>query len=392
MKVRSYGVSGTTLEEIFLKLADDEQVMKPVPAHDQKNLVEVDLATSRRIPQQAESIRPSKGDVSPLVKLFKLCKIRFLLCFRSKLSLVFQLLLPILLVILNGLITQEMKGAAERDRTANFFTDDEIAADFKRRKVKLFSNWNLGDSQYLGQLEKLSSMDEKFEQLSYADLETNYPHYVGFRFRKSDDLLIPAITIIYNATATHSVPYAVNLALSAAFRMVTNRSEKFILNIFPLPNEYTQTGLNFNFDPILIGLALSVIPGIFCVDVCRDRTLRIRSQIRMTGCSAWLYWGSAFLSHFIQYAVSFGLIVAVMYAFDMQVVTKNMGYLIILFLLHAPAMILFCYCLNFAFRRYQDAMASIPLPLALVRNFTFLNQIYISQILVLCILQMDIRV
>lgn len=128
--------------------------------------------------------------------------------------------------------------------------------------------------------------------------------------------------------------------------------------------------LNFMFGSLLTSTAVVLIPGVYGIDVCRDRQIKTRSQIRMTGCSLWLYWGSAFFAHLVQFIASFGMIVALLYAFNVVSVTSAIGPVVALFALHAPTMVLFCYCLSFMFTKFETAAVGLPFPMATVRNAT----------------------
>jgi hypothetical protein len=87
----------------------------------------------------------------------------------------------------------------------------------------------------------------------------------------------------------------------------------------------------------------------------------------MTGCSMWLYWGSAFVVHLLQFVLSFLMIVALLYAFSVTSLTDAIGSIVVLFALHAPAMILFSYCCSFLFTKPETATVALPFPIAMVR-------------------------
>ena len=365
LHIRSYGIAETSLEEIFLKLAEDG-VPPDLPAVGAlSNMVKVDLQSSATVPT-TRLVSPKKGTVSYGLKFLKLCKIRFLLAMRSKLSLTLLFILPLILFILVGVLLKVKNDEAARALMVNYVPMWKFRAELNGTKISPASNDKAEKNAWI--MHMVDIVDRKFDHIPYEKLNQTVPHFISFNFDKQ----LPGgivCRLVYNSSARHILPYATNLLLNAIYREMSGKEDVFDFAIHPFADaeakarkEAGGSGL----DSFLLGLALLLVPGIFCYDVCRDRTLRLRSQIRMTSCPMWLYWGSAFFSHFVQYLGTFGLAIIVMYAFKVTDFTNNIGPIIVLFLLHAPAVILFCYCLSFAFKKHTTAMVAVPFPMALV--------------------------
>ncbi|OQV11711.1 ATP-binding cassette sub-family A member 5 [Hypsibius exemplaris] len=371
LKVRTYGVSLTTMEEIFLRLADEiadpDSKTKTVP-HTKPDYTKLANTTFAK---------PIKGSVSNAVKFLALCKVRLLLLLRSKLFLVLGIISPILLLILNGAVTQGISSAGSW-RSAKELSIDGLTSDFRSNGPLFYSNQSEFPLEQL--LRGMSSLDgTEFKFMEYSKLDPKgTPNYIGFLFNENTTQNNPIgdvdrATIIYNNSATHAIPYATNLLLNAMFRLRTGKDEIFHVSTHPL-SQYdeedsfvvqSEGGISILIT-IFAGLAVIMVPGIFGIDMCRDRQTKMRSQIRMTGCSFWIYWGSAFFVHLALFWVTFIIIIILMYAFSITMFTDAIGSYVVLFLLHAPAAILFSYCLSFLFKTHERATLGIPFPVTVL--------------------------
>lgn len=207
-------------------------------------------------------------------------------------------------------------------------------------------------------------------------------------------LQVLAASLVYNSSAIHSIPFSANALLNAVFRIVTGLPETFRAKTHPFPSLITTSTFpvsDFMFASQFVSLPLVLIPGVYGIDVCRDRQVKTRSQIRMAGTSFWLYWGSAFFAHLSQFLGSFLLIVAFLYAFSVDAVTEAVGPIAAVFSVHAPAMILFCYCASFMFTKFETAAVGLPFPMAIVSIIdravvsTLLDKNLFCRLLLFCI-------
>ncbi|GAU94869.1 hypothetical protein RvY_06575 [Ramazzottius varieornatus] len=362
LRVRSYGVSLTTMEEIFLKLAEDD--IDADPKRSPNKFVDPKLAAPALTSRPAVHASLPKGRVPWHQKFLKLCKIRFLLFIRSKLALTFQFILPLILLLVNGIMSMLAQDYAIKLFSTDLLQIDELASAFRETETKIVSSNSSSNGNLISHLEDIYG--EQLEYSNYSSLLNHAPHYLAYILPPKPNK--ESYTIAYNSSAIHSLAFGTNLLLNAMFRLVTGLDEKFRVasHAFPSATDSGKAQLDPGLEFYLVGFAMLLIPGIYGVDVCRDRALKIRSQIRTTGCPMWLYWTSAFFSHFVQYTLSFLLVVIMLYAFGIQSLTNAMGVIVLVYALHAPAIILFSYCVSFLFEKYETASVAMPFPIAMV--------------------------
>ena len=125
--IESYGVSLTTMEEIFLRLADEDVEEKT----DLKTFGQRVVLSRERSYQPMESLTfsvPKKGEVPVWRKFLALCKIRMLLMIRSKVAVLFQLIIPLFFICMLGSVVIVAK------RSDNFVPDEDALSSEELRK------------------------------------------------------------------------------------------------------------------------------------------------------------------------------------------------------------------------------------------------------------------
>lgn len=100
--IRSYGVALSSMEEVFLKLAEQDDQTEATRS------IPVDEKLAWRDSANPVFENPEKP-VSNWTKFWALAKIRYLLMIRSKLSLIFQVMVPVLHLVMNGVLTMLAK-------------------------------------------------------------------------------------------------------------------------------------------------------------------------------------------------------------------------------------------------------------------------------------------
>ncbi|XP_055347534.1 cholesterol transporter ABCA5-like [Paramacrobiotus metropolitanus] len=373
LHVKSYGVSLTTMEEIFLKLAD-EDTGEDVDIREYSEKMTTDKKRSYSRLASAVFARPEKGSVSVWTKFWALGKMRILLMLRSKLSLIFQFLIPFMLLVMNGGLTMMAREWFIKLQGSDPLNLADIGKDFLKNNGRYFFQNDTGSSLD-GLLTQMSKSIMPFDDYPYANLLSSPNHFGGFIFRNlTTNETVPSASVVYNGTSTHGIPFTINMLLNAIFNEITGRDETFHVTTHPFPplKATVVQVFDFMFGSLLVSLALIMIPGVYGIDVCRDRQIKIRSQIRMAGCSFWIYWGSAFFMHLIQFIASFAMLIGLLYAFTVTSVINAIGPVLILFAVHAPAIILFCYCLSFVFAKFETAAVGLPFPMAMISFVLYL--------------------
>ncbi|XP_055347525.1 ABC-type organic anion transporter ABCA8B-like isoform X2 [Paramacrobiotus metropolitanus] len=398
LKIGTFGISLTTLEEIFLRLADeshgeklDLNVFKSRMVADRQR--EIDLKDCSRI------YPPKKGTVPAVRKLVALCKVRALLMCRSAYAVVYQLVIPILSMLTLGGIFLASQAISSRSPVEGSLSGEEIGHVLN--SVEDFKGGFFMSNDTGKHLEKLTSGLAPVSVKRYDDLVSGQFLSGGYIMKDvASSGAVRAAAIAYNSTATHVIPYLTNRLLSAMFQALTGTAEHFHFRPHPLPNQSTIETPPFDaslIGPTLIGLALALIPSVFGMDVCRDRLIKARSQIRMKGCSFWLYWISALTVHLAQYWISFTIIVSMIYAFGIKAMTEKvdfgmpafsnnsreivtevvpaskMLYFGLIFVFYSGASVVFSYCASFMFSRLISATVVLPFVMSQVAYLMYMT-------------------
>ena len=83
---------------------------------------------------------------------------------------------------------------------------------------------------------------------------------------------VKSVTIVYNGSATHVIPFAANLLLNSVFRLITSTDETFQVSTHPFSTSPKRNDddyvpalgvLDFLFLALFVGMSLSLIPGIY---------------------------------------------------------------------------------------------------------------------------------
>ena len=141
LKVRNYGISLATMEEIFLTLADEDTDLNGKSSATSDNSRTTKKQDYAELAKTTFS-RPVKGSVSVWRKFVELAKIRLFLLFRSKLFVVLGIVVPFVMVLLNGILTVLKVGDfdpfAWQDTTP--LNIGGLATDFRSNAAGFYSN------------------------------------------------------------------------------------------------------------------------------------------------------------------------------------------------------------------------------------------------------------
>ncbi|KAK7595383.1 hypothetical protein V9T40_013208 [Parthenolecanium corni] len=174
------------------------------------------------------------------------------------------------------------------------------------------------------------------------------------------------ISIFYNDTAVHSLPVIVNLLDAALYRRLLNTSDSsetatIVTKSYPfLPK--AQSGL-FDFTLISIAFGLGVqfiaITVIISTDYVYDRELKAKNLLRVNGLPFWMYYCSFFmvLAFTLTIIVGSHLFLIVVYDLTPFKQPAALSVLTLLFMLYIPCAILFATCLSYFFHSAETTQS-----------------------------------
>ncbi|XP_039297783.1 ATP-binding cassette sub-family A member 2 [Nilaparvata lugens] len=395
LHISSYGVSMTTLEEVFIQLGKDEEYNSDDDDDDDnlsKNMVngaQISLSDSddaKKSLSHSESVVSGSGvsldhlvkpksvnrsksslvsdgksdviginfeasNISPDYKkiFIALVKLRAKRLMRDPYRLILMLLAPIMFANL-GFSTLAMQGFVSKATPLKL--DSETYTGING-KIALH-----GESDALKDL-----LDVKTEYYDgqYPTLLDVAPHMAALDIFSCCDLKDAEYTVLYNDTTQHSLPIIVNIMNNALYKKILGEKRKGKIEVksHPFPTEIRD----LDSSPIMVlasmslGAVILLMPVSLCIDVVHDRETKARNQLRVSGLSFFFYYFTYFW--FFGCIMSFVTAIVLGTAFFYNVPSIN-GYpsmfmLILLIGFYTPAALLFVACVTYIFEKADTA-------------------------------------
>ncbi|XP_034182709.1 cholesterol transporter ABCA5 isoform X1 [Osmia lignaria lignaria] len=396
--ISSYGVSMTTLEEVFLHLERDEGTECTMDNLSKKMVR--NRALSRSLSLQSKSTfyqslqnegttvnndSQAKGagdlpdgvhsDRNPPVRglgldpikirpnfvqtLYAMLRLRILRLVRNIQLLYFTIVAPLFLVVLglhlNSIQTVEVKMQSLKLDTDTYGNETKILyANNTDRDITDLINGISQDVKYI---------EEYYG--NFANLLKIAPHIAAINVTEYN---LPKIdlTIAYNDTMQHSLPILFNLLSNTYYRLVSGKENLKTIEVKTHPFQQTSQPQEFNIgtasSAVSIGMNFVLLPITLVVDMVYDREIKAKNQLRVNGLSFSMY----FLTYFI---VLVGLmtficlcILGIIFLFDVPSLQEVPALITLggLLMLYCPSSILFSTCLSYIFDKMDSAQSILP--------------------------------
>ncbi|CAH2093422.1 unnamed protein product [Euphydryas editha] len=186
------------------------------------------------------------------------------------------------------------------------------------------------------------------------------------------DSLVPLgkIMAYYNSTYTHSLPIIINLLDNSIYRVLMAASDQLDsfkpIEILTHPFQQTEQQEEFNLGnvvcAIFMGMIFALVPVTLAVDIVYDREIKAKNQLRVNGLSMSMYFLTYFtILIFIMMVTSAGVLVLVILN-DIPSLTNGSAIIMLsgLLLLYSPSAILFNTCLSYIFDKMDSAQSIMP--------------------------------
>ncbi|KAJ8921257.1 hypothetical protein NQ315_013729 [Exocentrus adspersus] len=400
--ISSYGVSMTTLEEVFLHLERDEETETTMDNLSKK--IVRNRALSRSLSLQSKStsyqslqnegnnplIHDGGGDStqiggleiisetkSPITgigleriechpssfqTLIALLRLRTLRLVRDLQKLYFMILLPLALAALglyfNSVQSIEPKIQPLALNGSTYRQTSMAVHNASGKDLDVFFNqlFNLG-------VTSLDDYDGNFSLL--LDIA---PHMAALNINRFEDTDF-SITVLYNDTVQHSLPIVINLISNALYGILN--SERGVIGWKPIevkaqPFQQTSQPEEFNVGifsaTTFMGMIFVLVPVSLAIDMVYDREIKAKNQLRVNGLSFSMY----FVTYFVVLAAIMILICAallvIILIFEIPSL-RDWPALItlgIMTLIYCPASILFSTCVSYIFDKTDSAQSILP--------------------------------
>ncbi|KAL3270830.1 hypothetical protein HHI36_021350 [Cryptolaemus montrouzieri] len=375
--ISSYGVSMTTLEEVFLHLERDEEELEDDQVDELSKKIVRSRALSRSLSLQSKSTSYQSlqnegnniGNIETECKpsifqtLFALLHLRVIRIYRDIQKLYFMVFLPLGLAALglyvNGNQSFEPKQQTLALNGSTYYEAALAIHNGSQRSLDVFLDEMLYSGakridEYNGNFSLLLEMKPHMAALNINAFD--YPDY--------------SLTVIYNDTYQHGLPIVINFISNALYRsMSPERVELGLwepIEVSAQPLQQTAQPEGFNLGVFsaatFMGMIFVLVPASLSVDMVYDREIKAKNQLRVNGLSFALY--------FITYLlVLLGLMLIICSALFLIIALFKIptldGWpalvmLVVLIFLYCPCSILFNICVSYVFDKTDTAQAMLP--------------------------------
>ncbi|CAG9334832.1 unnamed protein product [Blepharisma stoltei] len=357
LQLRSYGVSVTTLEEVFLRVArgDDSEIAK----NEQEKEKEIDVQLSDDFVLSRDKL---KGSLF-FSHFWTLLKKRVFWSKRDIKSLVYEIFVPIVLVIVGLGLMKIRDGFPPINKK---FLSESLYSEPQDTVYYWPAGANVGPwAQY--QSSKTANINgtiEGFDKFLF-DTRTDPNNYrMGSYYLSNMD----ATNDQYQAVVFHnqSAPQATGVYYNKLSNEILSKyGVKVTVYNYPLP--YTQkienlrgTGDGF-LASIVFSLGFSFIPTGIIALIVKERETNVKHQHMISGVSRFSYWCANFFWDSIKHIFPAVICAAMVLAFDIKSFTDpddTYGAVWVLMLLYGISIAPFTYFTSFFFKNYPTAQVA----------------------------------
>eukprot|EP00004_Rigifila_ramosa_P020544 TRINITY_DN5332_c0_g3_i1.p1 TRINITY_DN5332_c0_g3~~TRINITY_DN5332_c0_g3_i1.p1 ORF type:complete len:1669 (-),score=414.89 TRINITY_DN5332_c0_g3_i1:6-5012(-) len=338
----SFAVSVTTLEEVFLRIADEDGNQGYQNGVGEKPEPEAkSLKTTAMIREMNNSTK--KSFFSQFNALFwKRIKVSL----RDKRAITQLMLYPLALIFLVCAIV----GSGSSGRNTEVF---DVA--FGRPPLSTFVPYTaasapFGDAVYGNPKEAVGvTYDDLNDFLMRKDLAR--PSHLAYNIDawSENDLGEFSYTAFFNTTAYHSLPIAMNNIASNLLSFFGNKTISLKINPLPEPQLIGADYANGGSLGLFVGIAFSLIPGSLVVAVVREREIKSKYQQRVAGAGPIAFWGAQYLADFLIYLCVPVVTLLIFGMFSINALTDHAASLFVGFLFYGLSVFPLTYCISFFF-------------------------------------------
>uniref|UniRef100_A0A8C6VFE1 Cholesterol transporter ABCA5 n=1 Tax=Naja naja TaxID=35670 RepID=A0A8C6VFE1_NAJNA len=355
--VISYGVSMTTLEDVFLKLEAEAEIdQADFSVFNSENVEEeMDTKSTDELEQSLLMLSEVKSCVVNRKSLWKkqvttMAKVHFLNLKREikSVTVVFLLFTVFLVIqIFMFVVHHYFKKAVvpiQLSPNLYFLKTNETYDKYKTSLLIQNSTEVLSDGDY-------ESADFHSTALNNSGYVSFAPHSAALNVRKSY-----IFTAAFNRTMIHSLPVMMNI-ISNFYLYSSNITEKIQVWSNPFFQEITDTvfTLVLYFEAVLLGVLVTGMPSYFAMENAENHKTRAYTQLKISGLYPSAYWCGQALIDIPLFYIILLLMVGSLFVFHHGVYFFPEKFLAVVFCLigYVPSVVMFNYIVSFSFNTYK---------------------------------------
>nr|QUF59433.1 ATP-binding cassette transporter Abca5 [Brachionus angularis] len=359
--IKNLAISMTTLEEVFLRLAetgDDHEQTENIDLNNNNVYIlkndSVDTKTS---------LRWKFFNFIP-VQVYMIMKLRFLLSYRNKMTFIYRFLAPLPSILLTILLPKLIKPSIDYDPNNLPIINlniNEYATNENKFVLVNKTNQNLDEIISKNLIVNDKIMPQPFLSLNQ---ESNFvSSYSGFIFENVSNMTIKNLILLYNDSGLLTMPYLIN-TLSNFYSRLDN-SELINASLTTWPKNVSKNSANFDSSTfsslIILGTSLIIPLVSFATEIVHDRELKCKAQLTLSGCTFINYWASSIFCFLAQYILLPILLFAIIYLIPPLNIPYFMpaGAVFTIFLttlIYIPCILMFAVCLSFLFDKKETTI------------------------------------
>ncbi|XP_070580684.1 cholesterol transporter ABCA5-like isoform X2 [Ptychodera flava] len=410
MGIQSYGVSMTTLEEVFLKLGEeteqddalegegDDEDTALLNRHDKTGINEhkahiddakgghVNPAMSRENLSATVSdgddastvpveVKPGPLDCKQIAQrklkpgenqISALARVKVTLASRNSKVYIMRIIFPSIFMIIGIALAKyiNVDSANEANLQPLTFQPDLYLAqpteELSNRKTELLYG-NSSDEDLTTLLAQFDRLYFQYRADNLSDLLSIYPHSLAVNVTSWTQGF--NATALYNDTAQHSLPTILNIIGNAFYGAVSGADENITVasQLLPRVSDTVEFTMGVLF-VVFFGMALAGIPPGFAVDLVKEREIKAKTQMRISGLKVKNYWLTTFMIDIAQYCLPavIGVILILAFRVESFMQAGAMVCVIILLIIYLPTNTIFIYCFSFLFDKSVTCETALP--------------------------------
>ncbi|XP_028824838.1 cholesterol transporter ABCA5 isoform X2 [Denticeps clupeoides] len=361
--ITNYGVSMTTLEDVFLRLEAEAEVdQADYSVFNQEVLEdEGDASSLDDIDQRLLTFSDSRQDSASGHALWRqqfrtVAWLHTLSLQRERKPVLYTFTLFLVFlsaVLVLSLATGNIQLHSPERRFLPIYLQRPHQPPHKYSTPLLVHN--ASESDISSFVQHLEAQDIKVEMMKKTDFMVMAPHSAAIMVYGSTRSF--NYCIAFNSTTVHSLPMSVNVLSNALLRGLNGSGR---ISTWTKPFDYqmpdSMSYVLVDIEVVILGMLAAGMPAYFAMDHTRDQEIRCRSTLRISGLLPSAYWcGQAAIDVPFFYLVLICMTSTLFFFHSNKLMTSSNVTAVALCLTgYCPSMVLFTYCVSFLFTRVQS--------------------------------------
>ena len=357
--INSFGISLSSLEEVFLKVAVEVGEKEKNEKKNENKAEQIEEQIDEEEEVELQEIREKNAFKIFFIHLWALLIKRFIYFKRDIKGLFCEIVIPIILITIGLALTkitfvdpknEKMYTPAIFEKSIDVWTNEGFDS--------LFSKLNTTDVSFT---RRAATSVADFDTILKENFDEDrlWSYYVQTVDTTNN---LYEYTMFFNTSAPHSMHVGINEMNSAILRLATGNDNARI-NVIndPFENTLQLTALESTADGYvaanLFALAFSFVPSSMVLYIVKERECNAKHQQIVSGVSLPAYWFSNFLVDYTKYLIPAIYTAAAIQIFGVDAFTgfDKFSMVITLLVLFGPALIAFTYLTSFMFKSPSGA-------------------------------------